>query len=797
MNEYTLLSKKYLLAHKKKTNLIIVSVAISVALVVGIFSMLDSLIKFEKAQVLASEGNYHILIRDASMYEKDYINDRIEVKDSGTLYDYGEGSINGVKCWLGSLDKSFASNLNFNLLDGRYPENTNEVILEKWYMDNMDLTIGDTVGITSNNGVVSEYIVSGTYSDWGVTKANSIPIVFLSEKMYENWSPINSQFFILFKEGVDINSIENNIQKSLNLNNVRIAHNERLLALMMQTGNSTVLKMYFIGGVLFFLVLIAAVVMIYNTFNISVMDRVRHFGLLRCIGATPSQIRKLVRKEALYIAVKSIPTGVIMGIIMTFICTFILKTYNNKIFGGFSYFNFSSIGIYAGIILGLLTVFAASLVPAIKASNISPMNAVRGNSDLVISRKSKRGILARIFKIEYAVGISNALYKKKTLFLMSSSIAISIVLFLGFNVLINPKYLGMSPIKVYTPDISLRSETGFNEYDINKLKGIDNIKEIHGRMTGYAYVNFDGSKLTEIYKKTVGDIELAENGMLIESGYCGLISYDKKQLEWAKDYIVQGKVDENQLNQSGGVIAVSNVYIDNSLIKTTDFKVGDKIFVETFDGFKELIVLGVMEKVPDGLDQSTMTTFVTTEKIFSQINKPTPYNIIDIQLNDSYDDKSVDIIRENIESNVTLLDKRQFNMESNNAYLTVAIFIYGFIGVIVLISILNIINTMNTSVASKTRYLGIMRAVGMTGDQITKMVLAECLVYTLLGCAIGCTLGSILQKMILGFLLEQWVLPVKQILAVFIFTTGIASITVIRPLKKVKSSEITEVIRSL
>ncbi len=83
MTSYLALVTKYLSAHKKKTRLVVTSVAISVALITGIFSMLDVFQQFEKLQTIYDHGNYHILIKDATEKEKGVISSRIDVKTSG------------------------------------------------------------------------------------------------------------------------------------------------------------------------------------------------------------------------------------------------------------------------------------------------------------------------------------------------------------------------------------------------------------------------------------------------------------------------------------------------------------------------------------------------------------------------------------------------------------------------------------------------------------------------------------------------------------------------------------------
>ncbi|MBC3887528.1 FtsX-like permease family protein [Acetobacterium paludosum] len=655
MKTYLDLAPKYLSGHKNKTRLTVLSVVMAVALVVGIFSMLDALVTFEKAQVLKSEGNYHILIRNPTQTEIDIIASRIDVENSGMLKDLGEGKINDEMCAMGYMDGNFAGNLNIVLAEGEAPKNDNEIMLEKWYLDQLALHIGDTVNIALSNGIADDYVISGVINDWGATKAASIPFVFVSKGTSEGLSAVTSQYFVLFKVGVNIQNTEREIAAGLNISADRVGYNEGLLALMLQTKNNRVLTFYLIGMVLFGLVLVTGIVMIYNTFNISVMDRVRQFGLLRCIGASKKQIRRIVRRESLIISLKAIPIGVLGGMFITFICSGILKIYNPYLFGDISIFSFSGIGIGAGVLTGLLTVLIASMLPAKKAAKVSPVNAVTGSESVKISGRQKQGVLTRLFPVEIAMGVNNAINKKRTLILMTSSIAISIILLLGFSVLVNPAFMGMKTDEPYTPDLTLTSDQGITS-------------------------------------------ELSEKLSQIEGGE------------------VLGKPTEHQ---------------------------------------------------------------------------------IDLQLSGKNDEQTVNEVAAVIDETITLHDKRQLNAEADNAFMTIAVFIYGFVAVIALISILNMINTMNTSIVSRSKYLAMLRAVGMSDKQLNKMVLAQSITYSLTGCITGCVLGVVLQKELLDFLATDWSFPLYQIVGITVICIMTGTLSVISPLKKIKETVISETITSL
>ncbi len=798
MKHYLFLASKYQSVHKKKTRLAIASVVMAVALVSGIFSMMDALIKFEKRHVLETEGNYHILIRNPSEEEIQTIKSRIDVKNSGTLKDLGEGKINNLECVFGSLNENFASNLNFELTEGSYPTKKNEIMLEKWFMEqsNSLLSIGDTVKLCLPGDREGQFVITGTYKDWGVTKAVGIPIVFLSVSQSNDMTPVSSQYFILFKDKVNIMHSEDEITNTLRITDKRIGRNERLLAYMLQSKNSTVLQLYMIGVFLFTLVLITAVVMIYNTFNISVLERIRQFGILQCLGASKSQIRKLVRREGILISIKAIPIGLIFGIIMRVACSAILKYNNSNIYGDIPLIDFSILGIGTGIIVGLLTVILASLSPARRAAKISPISALSGSSEYKNTKKRKWGALTKLLRVEGAIGINNAIKKKKAFILMTSSIALSIIMFLCFSFLVNPNYLGMKAVDSNSPDIAISSEDGIDNKVYSTLMNLEGTKRIAGRMTGYINATFEASKLTDEYRKLAGEVKVGNNGLFSGTDKSWLISYDNAQLKRINGKLESGTSDQDSLNAKNGIIVVEKIKYKKKNINVAKFHLGDKIYIKTVDGMKEYEILGILDSVSYSSKETTMSIFITTEELFTEITGESEYNVIDLQLKSKNQEQNIQIIKDMLDDKMKFHDWRQFNSEARNTFMTIAVFIYGFVGIIALISILNIINTMNTSVASKTRYLGVMRAIGMTGKQLSVMIFTEALVYCISGCLTGCLLGSILQKAMSNVLKVQWKLPILQIVLISLFCILTALISIQGPLFRMRKKRISELMTS-
>lgn len=801
MNSYLSIVPKYLSAHKKRSRLVIISVAISVALVTGIFSMLDALLKFEKIQVIHDYGNFHIAIENASEEEMQLIRSRVDVQNAGLWMDFGKALINGRECELGALDQNFAPDMNVELTQGRYPTEINELMLEQWAMKDLGLEVNDRVNLSAGNGTAKEFVVSGVYMDSGSTKAAGVPGVLLSvSSAKELTNPEKNYYLVLFKDGVKIMKAEAEIKKVLNIQDTRVERNDHLLAVIGQSTHKTAVGIYQTGAILFCMVLIAGIMMIYNTFNISVMERIRQFGLLRCIGASRAQIRNMVKMEGLLITAKAIPIGLIAGIFITFLCSAILKYFNSSLFGKMSLFNFSIIGIAAGVAIGMLTVFIACHLPAKKAASVSPINAVVENVEIKISKQESRGYLTKIFHVEMAMGINNAFMKKKTLFLMSCSIAVSIIIFLGFQVFVDFMHYSLKTTKPYTPDISLTSEQDLNNL-YEKLSGLSGVKRVYGRMFDHVDATFNAARLTEDYKKIIGDIQKTDDRLFIPPEKSWLVSYDQNQLNWAKADLIAGELSEEKLNEVNGIVAVARPLRNGVSMETAALQLGDKVYIQTSDGTKEMTVMAILSRVPFGDSVNSLTTFITTEKLFKELTRESTFKVIDIQLNKSGQEQTVDEIKGLLDSSVLFHDYRQKNAEVNQTFFTMAVFIYGFVAVIALIGALNLINTMYTSVVAKTRNLGVMRAIGMSGGQLNKMVLVEALTYCIIGYIGGCVLGIALQKVLIHSFLPRltatWTFPRIQIPVILIVILLVTIISIIGPLKRIKAKGISEVIGSL
>ena len=529
------------------------------------------------------------------------------------------------------------------------------------------------------------------------------------------------------------------------------------------------------AGVMFLLVLIAGVLMISGSINSSVAQRTQFFGMMRCIGMSKQQIIRFVRLEALNWCKTAVPIGLVLGILSSWALCAALRFLVGEEFSNIPLFGISGIGIASGILVGVVTVLLAARTPAKHAAKVSPVAAVSGNPE-----KPKTGRHAAhtgFFRIETALGIHHAVAAKKKLFLMIGSFALSIILFLSFSVLID--FVDhLMPQSAATSDIDISSSDGANSIDsdlMQTLANMEGVKQIYGRRSCF-----------DVAAVLAGDATL--------SGTVDLVSFDDFDLKaLQKDGTLRWGSDLSKVyGDSGYVLATWD--------QNSSWGAGDTILV----GDERLTIAGLLKYDPfsgDGLTGGKIT-LITSGETFTRLTGITDYSLLMIQTTSGAADENVAAIRQIVEENgYTMNDKR--DQHTSGTYFAFVACVYAFLGIITLVTVLNIVNSISMSVSARMKQYGAMRAVGMDGRQLSKMILAEAFTYAFWGCIVGCATGLPFSKVIYDFLItdhfpmrpgaclsDRW--PSSSC-----FVIGAALLAARAPAKRMQTISVTDTINEL
>lgn len=806
--------------HRRQNRMTLLCIAISVFLVTGIFSMVDAMNETEKEQTAFTHGSWHIMVNGLSKKEAKKIGAREDVA-AASWYEVenlkmsksGPGKvgkaygIDGIPTAVCGVEEPFVTDIMHYFDEGASLDSEEKIILSEEAKELLSVGMGDTVTLDTPKGSFpftvsgfrssdSRWVGSNGGEDSALLVKEGTLGAFISFPAFEKirgdekTGNMEKRFYIRFQDRANIRRALSDIRAQYGLEKSDIKQNQMLMAAMGLGDSSMFLTIYGTAALLFVLVMLAGVFMIAGSLNSNIAERSQFFGMLRCIGASRRQVMHVVRMEALNWCKSAIPAGVLAGCAGSWgLCAF-LKYAAGGAFRDMKVFRVSVIGMACGVCLGLVTVLLAAQAPARRAARVSPVAAVSGNAGKNGSNPGSagrrfspgrpgksRGVSSRIFRVETALGIHHAAGAKKNLILMTCSFALSIILFLCFSVLV--EFMGyVAPQKLYAPDLSVIGKDYQNVVDaalIGKLSGMHGVKEVFGRASAR-------------------DVP-AEFSRKAKQKSVELISYDELQLDWLeKDGdLRKGSDAEKVMGESTSVLTVYDM--DNPL------QTGDTICING----EELAITGMLKMSPFSNNGRTdgKIEIICSEETFVRLTGEKNYGIIDLHVTDDVTGEDVQAIKALAkEQGYEFTDRREEG--EAGLFFAFKLAVYGFLLIIALISVFNIVNSISMSVSARTKQYGAMRAVGLAGRQLKRMIFAEAWTYAVCGTVVGTALGMLLAKTIHELLITVhfgasfgWSVPWAKLLLVLLLVSGAVVLAVEKPAGRIRRMAITETIGEL
>ena len=515
------------------------------------------------------------------------------------------------------------------------------------------------------------------------------------------------------------------------------------------------------AAVLFVLVLLAGVLMISGSMNSNLAQRTQFFGMMRCIGMSKRQVIRFVRLEALNWCRTAVPIGLVLGTLASWTICAALRYGIGGEFAATPVWQLSPAGLCAGAVVGVVTVLLAAQAPAKRAAKVSPMAAVSGSTQNVpVGRAAHAGK----GRVELALGVRHATASKKNWALMTASFALSIVLALGFTVLLQFASLLLPSLVPWQPDVL--------------YNGYGNAQVLPGSMTR-TLLKVPGVAHAWGCTGLVDTPASSDKGNVDHVVFC---SYDDYMLESSRSVVVRGRMP-------GAGNEVMTIYNKNN-----PMQIGDVI---TVNGVPLTIVGAFSEGAfPDDV------TLIAPEALFRQVAGDQNYNMVGVQLDRTADEDTLFTLADLATDDVIMQDLRESNRQDRGTYYAVRIVLYGFLAIIGGISLLNIVNSISMSVSARARQYGAMRAVGMEGGQLCRMIAAEAGTYAASGLLVGVAAGLVLHRALYTRLITHyfgvvWRVPFGLLAVLCLFVAGAAALAVHGPVKRLQAMPVTAAINEL
>lgn len=821
IKSYKDITGKYLRANKRRTALTLIGIILSISLISAIGFFLKSLQEAQIVEMKNNYGSWHVMYKmvDESLITK--IQSNPVVLRSGTYFAGSESKINSslsVREIYGSGDG--LKLMPYKLKDGRFPDTNTETVVEGWFLDKIkpDWKLGDEITILGK-----KYTLVGVLEDTYRNQSQGIGELLINDP------EVNSPDKILLVELIQNRKLQENVDILKKLSDEENVEDNRML--IVAQGQSMPQGIISILVIVIGIVVISTIAVIYNAFQIGVVDRIKQFGLLRAVGSTPRQIRKIILREASILSLIAIPIGIGFGIA----ALYGINLAFNIIGGGNLNFISPKISldvIIISMLIGLASIYISAFLPAVAAGRISPLVAISSRNSITKEniKRRKFHLVWKIFGYEGVLAARNIKRNRKRYRITVFSIVISVTLFISFKA-----FMDMS-LKVYsTPNESNNIHFFVGSYDSENKLNEDVIEDINNLpQVAVSYRVFDADYFKAAIDKSreineVGDIDgiynninyNGENKTLVNAS---MVVYDENALNISKDFLKEGTINIEELNKENGVIIIERNIIYNFKTENSyygpivNLKPGDEILLQldelTSEGnskyefgkgkLNKVKVLAILKSDPFnyGGSQSGIK-MISTREVAKKLgsNKINPVGL-NIKLRDaSLESESKRDIENiiNASGNLRFINYIDENRKSTATTLMVEILLYGFVIVVSLIGSVNIINTITTNIILRRREFASLKSIGMTQKGLRRMISIEGILYGIVGSFYGAAMGTLLSYMLFRGINEMrelsYRIPIDSILIAALGAIIIGYLSVLAPLRRIKNDNLIEAVR--
>lgn len=877
MNVLNKLTKKNLLLNKKRTIVTIIGIMLSTALVCAVAGLVTSAQQTFVNLIKNSDGDYHISFSNVPQEQQKYITQNNAVDSYYTTKELGYSEFESIQnedkpyIYVVSMNEKAFEKGAYKLIEGRMAQNENEIVIPQHLIDNgrVKINVGDKItlnvgtrelmdgsklnqknpylassskeyiyqetGRARDNEDYEEQIVDGQKKEYTVVGIMKRPNTGVEPYTAPGYMAVTysneggnigntdkkvsktSNFYVTLKNPKEYENVKNQIKNTIEAetkNEIEVEVNADLLRFEGVLSESTLGVLYGIASVIIVIIIVSSVFVIRNSFSISVSEKTKQYGMLASVGATKKQIKRSVLLEGLYIGIIAIPLGILLGIVAIIILLWIVNLLIGDMMEGTEFvYNVPGMAILISVVISGITIFLSCLIPAIKASKIPPIEAIRGTDDIKIkTRKIKTSKLTKkLFGIGGVIASKNLKRNRKKYRTTVVSLVVSISIFIALSSFLT---YGQMMTGSYYTDLSYNiAVNGGNEALYEKIatwSGINSysysyqtsaVIDVNKYGTDFAKEELENKKqiYEEDFPEDVGKYEYNTLGLtivMVNNDY--FKSYVKSLGMNEKDYSNIAILGDDMMHYLGqGKSKVEHYF---------NVKAGESMEVTMDDEQKQIKISKITTERPMGYEScyteggylfvSEDYPVVTKDK--SELNSG---NLcIDAQKPSEIENKLTDLKKEGEDfEDIMITNLAEYADQQKRIIILVSIFLYGFIAVITLIGVTNIFNTITTNMILRSKEFANLKSIGMTTKEFNKMIRLESVMYGTKSLLIGIPIGLLgsyeIFKSFTNSIDFGFIIPWQAIIISVIFVFIIVGLTMKYSLNKINKQNIIETIR--
>ena len=460
MSIFTKLTQRYLSKNKTRTIVTLIGIIVSMALFIAVIEGAYSGCQFLKNREIAVTGQWQVIMNNVNKEGLEEAKTNKQIDQYENVYTLGWAKVdneNDGKPYLlvQSLGDTEHALFPINLVSGRMPEKEDEILLPENFIANAKekYQVGDTITLeTGQRFIEKEQLSENTpYQEnesLKNTTKHTFTIVGIMERLPFEIEEFSCPGYTCITNGFHTDSQKlfltiqspSKMQDFLmrqTISDSYVPHSDllRFYGAFKASGERSVL----IGLTTILVLLIAygSISLIYNSFSISISERIRQFGIMRSIGASNRQIRRMVLFEAFLLAIIGIVLGVIVGCVgigvtLAWVQNNFIVNIANKVGMGLRLV-ISPLPILIAVMICLVTTIVAAYIPAYKAIHKSAIEAIRQSDEIIIKPNEVKTtkLTQKLFGFAGVMATKNFKRNKRKYRSTILSLALSVILFIS------------------------------------------------------------------------------------------------------------------------------------------------------------------------------------------------------------------------------------------------------------------------------------------------------------------------------------------------------------------------------
>ena len=721
------------------------AICLTTMLLVIISTVGNGVIRLQKSQAASSYGSNYGLFIAADGTQLKEVERRAEISDIGIMCPEGilKGNENGGFV---SADETVRKMLPYNqeyvLKEGTYPKKAQEIAAGRAFFDAVgyhDVKVGDTVALEYRSGMQSEYApveftVSGILYDRDEYTIEASYVVFGSQDFYnervaEDDRQYNIYFTLSDSANVSMNNVAPVIKEIANfcgIDQKNVIINDLYLQWVLQPSY----EMIVVCGTLILGIVLFSVVVIYNIFQVGIAQKVQEYGKIKALGATRKQMKQLIFREGILLAVPSIPLGLLFGFLIAKVSFNWLVEQGNLVSSGIKNHQvplFSLTIMLICIFVSFLTVVLALRKPMKIVSRISPIEATRYLDGAKTQKQGRRK--GRKDVTVFSMAMANVTGNPKRTIATILTMGLSCVLFVIIS-----NYVGNidteheARIAINHGQFELQLDYSQNYDEAYSENNLDTILQNNPLNDSMIEEIKSIPRVTDVMTREIVSVNL--NGTRFPAT---IVS--KKDFDFMRQEGDIGSMDYDQAVKNGDIFFGWSTWMEQD-----GYAPGESIAFNFENGSGTYTYQGKIA----GSFVSADTYLVIPEGVYRSMNpRGTAYGYLWVDC----DKKDVASVEQSL--NTLISNTSHIKMDTYHAQLQSAEFASGmmklgcylFMAIVGLIGFMNMANTMIMNITTKKQEYGILQAVGMTNKQLNLCLQLQGLMFTV---------GTICVALIIG-----------------------------------------------